>query len=83
MINFKFSLTNPWKYRWNNLFAKHGMVTEIYAWEFNGYRSSYIVDIDFHITTKADHAGLTIMLGLLGYHVEFLVYSIYHLDAYQ
>jgi hypothetical protein len=80
MIHFNFGIENPFSDRWNTLFFKNGLLPNHKAWEFNGYCTRYIIDMDFRLTVKGDHPGLFIMLGLLGYALEFSVYDTRHGD---
>jgi hypothetical protein len=80
MINFNCSLTNPWSTRWRTMFCKFGLVGQYTAWEFNGYRTHYIIDIDFRLTFKGDHPGVFITAGLLGYSLELSIYDTRHED---
>jgi hypothetical protein len=80
MINLNFTIDNPWSDRWNTIWFKNGLLSKHKAWEFNGYRTHHIVDAECRFTLKGDHAGLIIMLGLVGYSVEFSVYDTRHWD---
>jgi hypothetical protein len=80
MINFNFSITNPFSNRWQTIFFKNGLLPNHKAWEFNGYRTHHLIDINFSLSFHGDHPGLFIMLGLLGYSLEFSVYDTRHGD---
>lgn len=80
MINFNFNLANPFVDRWDVVVSKHGKLFKHKAWEFNTYKSSCIVDVDFRFTTRGDHAGVRLMLGLFGYEAEFNFYDTRHWD---
>lgn len=80
MINFDFSLANPWSNRWSILFFKNGLLPNHKAWEFNGYLTHHIVDVRFSLSFTGDHPGLFIMLGLVGCSLEFSVYDTRHGD---
>jgi hypothetical protein len=80
MINFNLSISNPWSDRWNTLFFKNGLLANHKAWEFNGYRTHHLVDVNFQLTFTGDHPGVFIMLGLLGYSLELSVYDTRHGD---
>jgi hypothetical protein len=80
MINFNFSIDNPWSDRWNIIWFKSGLLPMHKAWEFNGYRTNQLVDAELHLTFKGDHAGLHTMFGLFGYSVEFSIYDTRHWD---
>ena len=80
MINFNLSIINPWSDRWNTLFFKNGLLANHKAWEFNGYRTHHLVDVNFQLSFTGDHPGVFIMLGLLGYSLELSVYDTRHGD---
>jgi hypothetical protein len=80
MINFNLSISNPWSDRWNTLFFKHGLLAQHKAWEFNGYRTHHLVDVNFQLSFTGDHPGVFIMLGLLGYSLELSMYDTRHGD---
>lgn len=78
MIYFNFAITNPWSDRWKTILFKHGLFSQHKAWEFNVYETHHIIDVDFRLTTRTDHSGLNLMLGLFGYSVEFCFYDTRH-----
>jgi hypothetical protein len=80
MINFNFSISNPWSNRWRTLFCKAGLVAQHKAWEFNGYATHDLVDTRFSLTFTGDHPGLFLMFGLAGYSLEFCLYDTRHED---
>jgi hypothetical protein len=80
MIDFNFSISNPWSDRWRTLFCKSGLLANHKAWEFNGYQTHQIVDAKFSLSFTGDHPGVFVMLGLLGYSLEFSLYDTRHED---
>jgi hypothetical protein len=78
MIQCNFTLYNPWTNTWKILWNKNSFVGKNKACEFNGYRTNRIVDLDFDLRFRGDHAGARVMLGLLGYSVELHVYDTRH-----
>lgn len=80
MINFNLNISNPWSNRWNVLFFKNGLLPNHKAWEFNSYATHDIIDVDFRLSFTGDHPGVFVILGLLGYAVEFSVYDTRHGD---
>jgi hypothetical protein len=78
MISFNFNLRNPWSDRWNTIWYKGGLLLEHKAWEFNGYRTHHIIDIDGSLSFTGDHAGFHLMIGLFGYSVELHIYDTRH-----
>ena len=82
MINFNFSIDNPWSTRWRTLFCRAGLLwSATKAWEFNGYATHQIVDLTFELRQgKIDHPGVFLMIGLFGYALEFNIYDTRHRD---
>jgi hypothetical protein len=81
MIHLNFSITNPWNQDlWKILWNTSGSITKHKAVEFNGYCTGHIVDAEFDLTVKGDHAGARVMLVLLGYGVELHFYDMRHWD---
>lgn len=80
MIRFNFSIENPWSDRWNTIWFKNGLLPKHKAWEFNGYRTHYLVNLEFHLTQNGDHAGIGFEFGLFGYSLEFQIYDTRHWD---
>jgi hypothetical protein len=78
MFNLNFSITNPWSNRWEVLFFKNGTLGKHRAWEFNGYSTHSLIDIDVRISHRCDHAGLHTIIGLLGLALEFSIYDTRH-----
>ena len=82
MINLDFSIVNPWRTSkvWDILWNKSGSFSKNKAWEFNGYRTGRIINLEFEWTLQGDHAGARIMLGVFGYEVELAFYDTRHWD---
>ena len=78
MINLNFNVYNPWSQAWNTLWNKSSFVGKNKVVEFNGYRTNHIITVDLHLKPRGDHAGVRIMLGLLGYDVELHFYDCRH-----
>jgi hypothetical protein len=80
VINLNFSIANPWRTDkvWDILWSKSGSITRNKAWEFNGYRTGYFIDVEFCWTLQGDHAGARIMWGVFGYEVELQFYDTRH-----
>lgn len=80
MINFSVGISNPFSNRWgclackSFLFGKKGL-------ELNAYKTNTVVNVELRITTRCDHAGLHLMLGLLGYEVELHYYDTRHWNS--
>jgi len=81
VINLNFSIASPWRQdRWNILWNISRSITKHKAVEFNGYRTGYMVDVEFNMSFTGDHAGARLMLALLGYAVELHFYDMRHWD---
>ena len=78
MINLHFNVYNPWTDTWKILWNKSRSIGKNKAVEFNGYRTNSIIDLDFDLRFRGDHAGARIMLGLFGYSVELHFYDCRH-----
>lgn len=79
MIYFGFNIANPWCRRWANVWNK------VYdTWHPNKHieleymRDTSILSFSFRLTTRQDHAGLMIDLGLLGHCFSFNFYDSRH-----
>jgi hypothetical protein len=80
MINFRFALSNPWRDNWDMIYGKSKLLTKHKAIEVNVYKSSDILEIDFFLKTRCDHAGIRFMFGLFGINLELYMYDIRHWD---
>lgn len=81
MINLKFSLENPWWNRFDNIKSWTGKTPFKHKfWEAQVMRSDDIVAFDLRITTRTDHAGVDLWVGLLGYSVNLQFYDSRHWD---
>lgn len=83
MIHYSFRIQNPFSKRFEHAVTKHGILTQNKAWEFNIYRTSTVCAVSVELTTRRDHAGLRLEVGLLGYDVEFQIYDVRHWDYEQ
>jgi len=80
MINLNFNLANPWSDTWTILWNKSSLLGKHKGWEFNGYRTNHIVNIEFHFKPVGDHGGVRVMLGLFGFSSELHFYDTRHWD---
>lgn len=78
MIRISFALSNPCSNRWNSIWYKHGRLRKNMVWEFNGYETSDLIDISFQCDITGPHSGFHLMIGLLGYSVEYHLYDTRH-----
>jgi hypothetical protein len=81
MINFNVTVSNPWSNRWDTLWTRSRFLSANKAVEFNGYRTNSLINIDFRLSFRTDHAGFHLMLGLFGYEVELHFYDTRHWDS--
>ena len=77
MINLDFSIAIPWRSAkvWDILWNKSGSISQHKAWEFNGYCTGRVINLEFEWTLQGDHAGVRIMLGVFGYETELAFYD--------
>ena len=82
LIHFNFNIRNPYrKPSFQNLFCISKLFTKHKAWEFEVlYVAQTIVECDFSIRVKTDHAGLDLSFGLFGYVAHFVIYDTRHWD---
>jgi len=80
MINLRFELQNPWsKDRFKNLGCIYGRITKNKAWELeHTFYDGMLIDMDFKITRRCDHAGLSLVFGLFGYAIHFSIHDTRH-----
>lgn len=79
MINFRFSLENPWWDRFEILFWKAGGTPFKHKfWELQAMKTDDLIAVDLRITSRCDHAGIDLWLGLLGYSINFNLYDNRH-----
>lgn len=81
MIYFGFNITNPWADRWKNIWNrtyntpfKHKFI------ELEFINDTSIVSGSFKLSTRTDHSGLYMDLGLFGYNFSFNFYDSRHWD---
>jgi hypothetical protein len=84
MIVLTFAISNPWFKSWRDFkhsYSRHGkMFIDHKYWEVEVMRDGYFVQFDFTYTTRRDHAGATLALGILGYSINFTLYDNRHWD---
>jgi hypothetical protein len=80
MIYFNINIRNPyWWDRFENLWCKAGATPFKYKfWEIQILKGPELFRIEFEVTTRQDHAGMNLELGLLGYHLGFTFYDNRH-----
>ena len=86
IINFRFELSNMFD-RWEffkPLGCIGGLLFGYKAWELeHSYMSTMLIDMDISLTTRRDHAGLNVTIGILGYGVHLAIYDTRHWDYNQ
>ena len=82
MIYFNINIRNPmWGNRFANLFCRSGNTPWKHKyWEVEILKDSELFRIEFEFTTRQDHAGIGLELGLLGYKIDFRLYDSRHWD---
>ena len=79
MINFSFSIRNPFSQEFKNLWCRaYDTPHKNKFIELQVYKDSCIVSINFNWTIRQSHAGLDIEVGLLGYCFNFNFYDSRH-----
>lgn len=79
MISIGLRITNPWKERFDNIYNTSGRTPwENKFWEFQAMRTSDILVADLDISTRCDHAGIKLGLGLFGYTIDLSFYDSRH-----
>lgn len=82
MITLRFELKNPFtRDYFKNLGCVHGRISKHKAWELeHTFYDGMLADLDLSWTTERDHAGINILVGLLGYAIHFCIYDTRHWD---
>ena len=82
MINLRFSLSNPFWDRFENIKCWSGKTPwKNKFWEVQVMKSDDLVAVDFRVTAMTDHAGIDLWLGLIGYAVNLQFYDSRHWDG--
>jgi hypothetical protein len=81
MISFRFSIRNPWRDKFENLWSCVYNTPIAYKFiEIEVYKETSIVAFGLDLTTRQSHAGLDIEAGVLGYCLHFNFYDSRHWD---
>jgi hypothetical protein len=84
MIVLTFAVSNPYFKGWRDFKNIRNWAGKLPLknkyWEFEVMRSGSIVEFDFTMRTRCDHAGVTLGLGLFNYSANFTVYDNRHWD---
>ena len=78
MINFSFGLQNPFSDRWANVYYKDALLAEHKGGEVQIVKDNTIVSFSFRFTTRTDHSGVSLEIGLLGYTAMIRYYDTRH-----
>ena len=78
MIYFGFNITNPFSHRWDTIFYKDKPFAKMKAGEIQVVKDNTIVSFSFRLTTRCDHAGVSLDIGLFGYTAMFNFYDTRH-----
>jgi hypothetical protein len=81
MININFSLINPWSDRFDSIKCFHGSTPfDHKCWELQFMKTNTVIKVEATHTTKCDHAGTALELGLFGYDIALTFYDSRHWD---
>lgn len=81
MINLRLSIEYPWCDRFRNIKNWAGSTPfQFKFWEVQVMKTNDVVTVDLRVTTRYDHAGVNLWLGLLGYSISFEFYDSRHWD---
>ena len=78
MIDLTFGLTNPFCRRWSTIFYKDKLFFKHKSVEVQVVKDSTIVSFAFQLTTRRDHAGVTLTVGLVGYSAILSLHDTRH-----
>jgi hypothetical protein len=81
MINFNFSLNNPFSTRFDIVKSSSAQVTNNKSIEVSLYESNVIFGLELYINTMRDHAGVTCRIGFAGFCAEMVFYDNRHWDS--
>ena len=72
-------ISNPFGEGFKNLGSISGLLSKHKAWELEHYyNAGCILEFDISYTTKRDHAGFNLSIGLLSYCVHATIYDTRH-----
>lgn len=82
MIYFNFNIRNPWWDRFANIKVWSGETPIKHKyWEVQITKCDNLLRVEFETTTRQDHAGVRLELGLLGYEIDFTIYDNRHWNS--
>jgi hypothetical protein len=80
MINLQFNVNNPWGGEFQTIWSDHTPFIGHKNIELEIYKDSTIISFEFSITTRCDHAGARLQIGLFGYTFGISLYDVRHFD---
>jgi hypothetical protein len=80
MIHINLQITNPWSDFFKTGLVWSGDITKHKFWELQAMRTSDVVVFRVEVTTRRDHAGLNVEIGLLSFNLAFNIYDNRHWD---
>jgi hypothetical protein len=79
MIRLNFTLRNAWSDRSGNIkWWAGGTPFKTKFWEVQLLKSNTVIGTDVEWTVRQDHAGVRLVLGLLGYELDMNIYDNRH-----
>jgi hypothetical protein len=83
VIKGRVHVGTPWHLEFfRNLGCLRGSFTRYKHWELeHTYYSDALIDFDFEISRRTDHAGIEFGIGILGYGVAARIYDSRHWDS--
>lgn len=85
MIYLNFNVRNPrWWDRFNNIRCWAGETPFKHKyWEVQIIKHDNLLRLEFELTTRQDHAGANLELGLFGYEIHFTFYDNRHWNSHE
>ncbi len=80
MIGLNLTIINPWmKENFSKLFNSSLKITKNKVLDFEIIKyTTTLFEVTFNFTTRQDHAGILLSLGLLGFIVQLQLHDIRH-----
>lgn len=69
MIDVNFRLSNPFCKRWVTVFYKEKILANNKSAEIQVVKDATVIIFGFRFSTRCDHAGVNLDIGLFGYSV--------------
>lgn len=81
MIHINLQLVNPWSDFFKAGRFWSGQITKNKCWEVQAMRTNDILVFKLDFTTRRDHAGFNLELGLLSFNIAVNIYDQRHWDS--